>query len=915
MTIRAGHRRSVLTTPLKNPRRRYSWVAPVVAVILVGCALSVAGFLLVDASEETAANILIERRAAVQTKALQDEINDDIAALAHVRGIYDASRPIGADWFGALLREFAPTAHDLSAVAWLPRVTAAQRPAFEGAARRDGAPAFSLFEIGADGRPTPVAARDEYFPVYYIEPRTNNEQAVGFDVASDPVALGALTKARDSGEITVSAPVENSVLREAVAGGSVIAFVPVYRDGNVAPAVDGQRENLNGFVIGVFPVAAVVRSALEETTLPGGLDRYVYDAATPGRILYFYPSRTRSATIAPLVGDRVRAGRYVETGLRLGDREWQLVFRPVEGAFPQRRWPPFSVLGLGLALTALLAYYLYVTGTQREWVMRQVAERTRELSAANASLAQEIEERERAERALRHHEAELRESQAMLRAVIDAVPAVINVKDIEGRYVLVNAYQADYYGMPIEAIIGKTVFDVAAEDAGRESRALDRKVIESGQGLGLYDAQYRERDGRTSTWLATKVPLRDAAGAVKYVVGVGFDISERKRLEVDLMQAQKMTAIGQLSSGIAHDFNNLLTAVLGNLELLGERLESDPESKKLIEIGLRATRRGANLTQRLLAFSRRETLAPVVTDVNALVADMTELLHRSIGEMVRIETVLAQDLWHALIDRNHLENAILNLAINARDAMPQGGPLVIETGNATLDEAYAHKHAEVTAGEYVMLAISDTGTGMSPEVARRAFEPFFTTKDVGRGSGLGLSMVYGFIKQTGGHVRIYSEPGHGTTVRLYLPRALSGQPSERPAPMAVAGPSGGDETVLVVEDDSDVRAYVTNALSAHGYRVLEAEQGPATLALLDAHSDIDLLLTDVVLPGGMNGRQVAEAVLHRCPRAAVLYTSGYAENVIVHHGQLDPGVELIAKPYRKEELLRRIRRLLDDRRT
>ncbi|HLB79522.1 MAG TPA: PAS domain-containing protein [Dongiaceae bacterium] len=404
---------------------------------------------------------------------------------------------------------------------------------------------------------------------------------------------------------------------------------------------------------------------------------------------------------------------------------------------------------------------------------------------------------------------------------------------------------------------------------------------------------------------------RDEAGRPRAYTGTLQDITQVKQLEERLLQAQKMEAVGQLTSGVAHDFNNLLTAVLGNLELLRDRVGPEADTLRLIDTGLRAAWRGSDLTQRLLAFARRQALNPEVTDLNELVPEMVDLLHRTLGAEIEIETALADELWPASVDRSQLENAVLNLAINARDAMPDGGKLAIETGNVVLDEAYARGQTDLTPGEYVRLAVSDTGFGMSPEVQQHAFEPFFTTKEVGRGSGLGLSMVYGFVKQSGGHVRIYSEPGHGTTVKLYLPRAHQGRPAEPTARAPAHAESGNGETVLIVEDDADVRGFVTTVLARRGYRVIEAADGPAALARLDTHPDVDLLLTDVILPGGMNGRQVAEAVAARCPRVGVLYTSGYAENVIVHQGKLDPGVHLLAKPYRKEDLLRLVRKILD----
>jgi signal transduction histidine kinase len=375
-------------------------------------------------------------------------------------------------------------------------------------------------------------------------------------------------------------------------------------------------------------------------------------------------------------------------------------------------------------------------------------------------------------------------------------------------------------------------------------------------------------------------------------------IAQRESVESALRQAQKMEAMGQLTGGIAHDFNNLLQVIMGNLEVLQRRkLVADDNATRMIAAARRGAERAATLTQRLLAFARRQPLAPKSIDVNKLVNGMSELLHRTLGESIRIETVQAGGIWRVHADANQLENALLNLAVNARDAMESGGKLTIETANVHLDDAYADAN-EIRSGQYVMIAVSDTGTGMADDVAAKAFEPFFTTKDVGKGSGLGLSQVYGFIKQSGGHAKIYSEPGQGTTIKLYLPRLAQEEDVDAATALAGALPQGQyDRLILIVEDDEDVRAHAVAMLKELGYAVIEAADGTEALRVLDAHPDVRLLFTDVGLPGGLNGRQLADEVRRRRPDLDVLFTTGYARNAIVHHGRLDPGVELITKPF------------------
>ena len=390
------------------------------------------------------------------------------------------------------------------------------------------------------------------------------------------------------------------------------------------------------------------------------------------------------------------------------------------------------------------------------------------------------------------------------------------------------------------------------------------------------------------------------------------DMTKRAQAEAVLREAQKMQAIGQLTGGLAHDFNNLLTVILGNLELARARLEGDHSLLTRIERAMWAAQRGATLTSQLLAFARKQPLAPAAIDLGTTVQDLVPLLRRTIGEHIDIRYVDTAGAWPAMADPAQLENALLNLALNARDAMPDGGRLTIELANKVLDEAYARNHAEVTPGDYAMLAVSDTGHGMTPEVLARVFEPFFTTKPDGKGTGLGLPMVFGFTKQSGGHINIYSEPKEGTTVRLYLPRAIgvggsAGQRSATPIELP-----RGSATVLVVEDEPAVREIAVAILGDLGYRILEAPDGELALRVFGANaSSVDLLLTDVVLPGRVRGREVAERIRAMRPEVKVLFMSGYTENSIVHHGRLDDGVQLLGKPFKREQLARKVAEVLN----
>jgi len=438
-------------------------------------------------------------------------------------------------------------------------------------------------------------------------------------------------------------------------------------------------------------------------------------------------------------------------------------------------------------------------------------------------------------------------------------------------------------------------------------RAIQKQVR---QGINPKPMEYRiiRPDGTVRQIYRESEVIRDEAGDLLYVNSTIQDITERRQTEEQLRQAQKMEAVGNLTGGMAHDFNNLLGIIIGNLDLLRDRQSGDPEADELTGEALDAALRGADLTRRLLAFARRQPLQPARTNVNELIAGIVKLLERTLGEQIQITLDLNPDLWPVVVDPAQLESSLTNLATNARDAMPVGGQLIIVTGNRSLDTDYASQHAEVQPGGYALIEVSDTGTGMPPEVASHIFEPFYTTKEQGKGTGLGLSMVYGFIKQSGGHINVYSEAGIGTTFRLYLPRAEVGAEAA-PAVAPAALVRGSGETVLAVEDNASLRRVVVRQLTELGYHVLEAEDSQTALRILEGER-VDVLFTDIVMPGGASGYEIAGRVLARWPQIKVVLTSGFPEN----RANGDPharGLRLLSKPYRRDDLGRLIRDVLD----
>jgi len=521
-----------------------------------------------------------------------------------------------------------------------------------------------------------------------------------------------------------------------------------------------------------------------------------------------------------------------------------------------------------------------------------------EIRRLNETLASQVAERT----------AQLEASQHQIQLFYDhstECHALFKVGD-DGQFIYeeINPATLRLYGVAREAVIGHSLGDILQPEHATEIAHALNEALATGK-----PSRYQRAQG-AAVIEAVASPVPERAGEARRVAVTARDVTEGRRLEEQLRQAQKMEAVGQLTGGVAHDFNNLLTVVIGNLDVMELGL-TDERLIRLLAAARRGAERAATLTHRLLAFSRKQPLAPQPVDLNKLVGGMSELLRRSLGETVTMDTSLAGDLWQTSADANQIENALLNLALNARDAMPSGGKLTIGTGNVTLDAAYTTRYPEVADGDYVLLTVTDTGVGMSAETLTKAFEPFFTTKDIGNGSGLGLSMVYGFARQSGGHAAIKSAPGHGTTVEIYLPRLIAPLVAPEVPPVLPMPDSRTGETILVVEDDEDVRAYSVTALETLGYVVHAARNAEEALRRLGELARIDLLFTDVGLPGGTNGRELAEAAGVARPGLKVLFTTGYASRAIVRDGTVDPGIDMIGKPFTLKEIAQKIRDVLD----
>lgn len=570
-------------------------------------------------------------------------------------------------------------------------------------------------------------------------------------------------------------------------------------------------------------------------------------------------------------------------------------------AVERQVWVATGALVLGVALSLAAIGWLFAIRSREAARRRSVEE---ELRALNAELEDRVQART----------AEVQHSRELLDAVIENMPDTIFLKDADDdcRYLLVNEAGERLLGRSRDEMLGRVDHELFPRDQARLCREEDLEVAVTGEERIVTERRV-STEGGERVIESRKVPITGASGGHRLVLGIVRDVTEQKSMEEQVRQMQRMDAVGRLTGGIAHDFNNLLAIILGNVEMLREKVEDGSDAAEMADETVGAAMRGAELVRRMLAFARMQHLEPTVVDLNQRLPEVTALLRRSLGENIAVEVRTEPSLWKAMVDPTQVDDAILNLAINARDAMPEGGRICIETANVRLDEDYAAHHAEVDPGDYVALVVSDTGTGMPSDVIARAFEPFFTTKETGRGTGLGLSQIYGWVKQSGGHIKIYSEVGHGTSVKLYLPRsdARDAEEDEPGAHQDSRALSMGNETILVVEDNRDVRRTVVRQLHDLGFPAIEAEDGAEALALVRAGAEFDLLLTDIVMPGGMTGYELAEEVRKLRPAQKVLFTSGYTE-LAVATGNPGRSGPLLSKPYRKQELGRAIRAVLDD---
>jgi PAS domain S-box-containing protein len=751
--------------------------------------------------------------------------------------------------------------------------------------RRQGFPEYSI---------KPSGERDFYTSITQIEPfNLMNQRAFGYDMFSEPVRRAAMEKARDSGRTSLSGIV--TLVQEAQTNvqPGFLMYMSIYKPGMPTNTVEERRAAIAGWVYAPFRVNDFMAGLGGERF--SNIKITIYDGEV---------TSTQACLFSCANIDSGSALFKTTKRITIAGRPWTLDIRS-EPAFEAQmdRDKPRLIAIAGVGVSLLLGLLVWLLASARSRALALALDMTRELRSSHNQIA-----------------AEQQRMKVIIENSHDAFVAI----DTNGSITDWNTQAERTFGWMAGEAIGKDLATLIIPHDQREAHNVGlRRFATSGTGPVInnrIELMALHRSGKD-------IPVELAVAAIKSEAGYTSnafirDITERKEAErreaqrqqaledarIALQHSQKLEAVGKLTGGVAHDFNNVLQIISGSIQLLLSNNDSREQREKRLHIALSAVERGSKLSSQLLAFARRQPLQPRVINIGRLVRNMDGLLRRALGESIEIETIVGGGLWNTLVDPNQLENVILNLTINARDAMKGAGKLTIELGNGMLDDEYVLSQPEVRPGQYVVLAISDTGSGMTAEVMEHVFEPFFTTKPEGEGTGLGLSMAYGFVKQSGGHIRLYSEIGHGTTVRIYLPRSLD---LEEDIPSSSNDPIvGGTETILVVEDDIGVQATVVAMLTELGYRVLKADNGENALAIIKSGEMIDLLFTDVVMPGTLRSPDLAKQAKTVLPNIAVLFTSGYTQNAIVHGGRLDPGVDLLSKPYRREQLARKIRHVI-----
>ena len=861
------------------------------AVVAAGVIASLFGWWAAVSADQTAVQQELQNRARLHAQLLNARFSNLEHPVITAADFVAADHDVIAADFERFAAFVAPHVPAVLWLAWVPVVRGADRDAFETKMRRVQ-PDFHIQDRTGGGALVPARRRAEYLPLYAVKWYPPGSPPVGLDLAGNVAQRVAAERARDTGSAIATGPITGI---DPERPGKVITLIaPIYRPGATPPSdAASRRQALVGYVIGAYALDTALAYVAAGVARP---DETIGFARQPpasgfGRATAAEADEFGQAgSFAPLPTPPPGGYRLVQKLLFSG-QNWTATFTFTPDAVAARAsYAPFGWLGGGLLLTAALGTMTARGETRRLVTERLVVTRTRELSAANERL---------------HHSAE------MLEATLEAAPLGIIALDHEARISLWNRGAERIFGHVAADVLGRSCLDVMVPEEHRISATELHARICAGEHLRDIEVQRQRVDGALLDIRVAGNPLYDAGGQLRGVVYATEDITESRKLEAQLRQAQKMEAIGQLTGGVAHDFNNLLGTAITSLDLLREQLADNAEEDELAAQALDAMLHGADLVRRLLAFARRQPLQPECVLLNALVIEAVRLLRPLLGDTIEITLDLADELWSVLVDPAQFETTLINLATNGRDAMPQGGRLTITTRNARVAVA-ADPDPDLPAGEYVAVEVRDTGVGMPPALLQRIFEPFFTTKGKTVGTGLGLSMVLGFIKQSGGYISVDSDEGHGSCFRFYLCRHEESPAGVSPGPdSAVIGRdlARRGARLLLVEDSPGLRRIVRKQLTRFGYRVTEAENAAAALAILESGQPIDLLFSDVVMPGGMSGVELACVARARWPALRILLTSGFPE-VTAEGAPALAGVRLLDKPYREEALARALREAL-----
>ncbi len=872
-------------------------------VATIGVVLSLLAYGLALRFDDARVGDALLFRAEWRAKDIEAKVNLAAAPVMAAAAFVTAQNRLFPSEFQPFMRELGRGGSGLRRVNWLPWLRHEEREGFEHLAREGWESSYRISDRSPEGALVAAMTRPFYAPILL-------GQAVE-DAAPPPFGLDLLQHALHGPMLRRAAdtaqPLANVIVPPASSAGeqpSRHLVIPVFDGAKPRDTVELRRGALRGFIFGDYRIATLLQFSIRETPAIDETIRFFVgpaDRSQPERLVAVYdPGRRGFVPPAAILDFVPPTGTRLELGFSDFGQHWRLEFnfpKAVTASF--RSAAPVVLLLSCLLLTLMVSGYVLRQQNLRRHVEAMVVARTQDLSQANVALAQQAEERGRAEMMLR--------SQAEnLSAALAVMPVAILYLDPRHRILFWSAAAERIFGYSADEVLRKRY--ALAPDADRQATEAALACVAAGEVVSNHPVHVQHRDGRVLDADFSGAGLFDA-GMLRGIVGVLEDTTQRKATEAQLLHAQKMDALGQLTGGLAHDFNNLLLVIMGNLQLLQDRRAGDELVQEFSSQAYEAATRGAELVRSLLAFARRQPLQPRSMNINAVVSTMTKMLSRVLGEQVEISLQLCSDPWPVMIDPVQLEAALANLATNARDAMPRGGRLTIATANQHLDEGYVSLHPDVTMGDYTMLQVSDTGEGIPPETMARIFEPFFSTKEPGRGSGLGLSMVFGFMKQSGGHINVYSEVGVGTTFRLYLPRHHGAVTAD--VTVAAASPVGGGETILVVEDDPALRRLAVLQISNLGYRVLEAENATAALALLETGTPVNLLFSDVVMAGKMDGLDLARLVPQRWPKVKIILTSGFPDANIPHHPDDPCAPRLLSKPYRREDMARLLREMLD----